>query len=131
MSPEAAAECILIVEPDVLVRHPLAEYLRECGYQVFEAFNAEEARHLLSNSRIAINIVLADVDGPGENGFALAAWIRRSFIPVEIILAGSVAKTVEKAGDLCEEGPVLTKPYAHQFVLDRIRRARAARDRIG
>jgi hypothetical protein len=24
--------CILIVEQDLLVRNPLAEYLRECGY---------------------------------------------------------------------------------------------------
>ena len=23
--------CVMIVEADILVRHPLAEYLRECG----------------------------------------------------------------------------------------------------
>ena len=28
--------CILIVERDLLVRTPLAEYLRECGYLVLE-----------------------------------------------------------------------------------------------
>jgi DNA-binding response OmpR family regulator len=28
--------CILMVEPDVLVRQPIAEYLRECGFKVVE-----------------------------------------------------------------------------------------------
>jgi DNA-binding response OmpR family regulator len=31
------AATVLIVEQDVLVRHPLAEYLRERGYRVVEA----------------------------------------------------------------------------------------------
>ena len=36
--------CILILEADVLVRQPLAAYLRECGYRVLEAASADEAR---------------------------------------------------------------------------------------
>ena len=42
--------CILIVEQDVLVRTPLAEYLRECGYLVLEASSAGEANRTLWNS---------------------------------------------------------------------------------
>jgi DNA-binding response OmpR family regulator len=120
---------ILLVESDVLVRHPLAEYLRECGYQVREASNADEARQVLGDDRISIDILLADIDAPGENGFQLAAWVRRSHPVVQVILAGSVVAATEKAGDLCHDGPTLTKPYEHHFVLDQIRRLRAARDR--
>jgi hypothetical protein len=48
--------------------------------------------------------------------------------------AGSFAKAVEKALDLCEEsavpdGTAVIKPYDHQFVFDKIRRVLAARDR--
>lgn len=35
---------VLVVEHDVLVRHPLAKYLRECGYRVVEAITYDEAR---------------------------------------------------------------------------------------
>jgi hypothetical protein len=41
--------CILIVEQDLLVRTPLAEYLRECGYLMLEASSAGDARTLLED----------------------------------------------------------------------------------
>jgi DNA-binding response OmpR family regulator len=123
--------CILIIDADILVRHPLAEYLRECGYRVVQAANFDEARELFTQRRrrLTIDVVLADADAPGaENAFAFAGWLRANRPDVEIILAGSVGAAAEKAGDLCEEGP-LGKPYDHQLVLDRIRRSLATRDR--
>jgi DNA-binding response OmpR family regulator len=122
-------QCVLIVEPDILIRSPLAEYLRECGYRVLEAVDAAEARTIISDGSMAVDIVLADTAMPGEGGFALAAWIRADHAGIEVILTGSVAKAAEKAADLCQEGPKLTKPYDHQLVLNRIRRSLAARDR--
>lgn len=119
---------IMIVEPDILVRVPLAEYLRECGYQVVEVVSAEEARAVLTELSLPIDIVLADVDRAGE-GFALAAWIRAHHRGVEVVLTGSLAMATEKAGALCEEGPTLTKPYDHQLLLNEIRRRLAARQR--
>jgi DNA-binding response OmpR family regulator len=116
--------CILIVEPDVLVLNPLAEYLRECGYKVLEAFNANEARQILATASISVQIVLADVDGAGNEGFALAREIRTNYPTIDVILAGTIAKAAEKAGDLCEEGPDLAKPYDHRLLLDHIRRMR-------
>lgn len=40
--------CVLLVDAEELVRTPLAQYLRECGYRVLEAIGAEEAQRLLS-----------------------------------------------------------------------------------
>lgn len=116
---------ILLVEADVLVRHALAEYLRGCGYRVAEARNADEARLLLGHDELPIGIVLAQ----GDSGFELAAWIRTNHPGIQVILAGSVARATEKAGDLCEDGPALTMPYEHKFVLERIRRLLAAKKR--
>lgn len=121
--------CILVVEPDGLVRSPLAQYLRDCGYKVLEAVNAEEARQLLRNSEWGIDVVLSEVDSLGESAFRLATWIRGNYPKIVVILAGTVAKAAEKAGDLCDEGPTLSKPYDHRIVLDRIRRLLAARKR--
>jgi CheY-like chemotaxis protein len=120
---------ILIADSDILVRNPLAEYLRECGYSVLEASSAGEARTIISESDVSIDAVLIDITGPGEGGFALASWIRADYPQIEVALAGTVDKATEKAGDLCREGPALSKPYEHQFVLDHIRRLFAARDR--
>jgi DNA-binding NtrC family response regulator len=125
----ARQDCILIVEPDLLVRHPLAEYLRECGYRVLEATSADEARQLLTDGSMSIDIVFADVDAPGGSGFALAGWMRANHPAIDVILAGTVARATEKAEDLCEEGPTASKPYDHQLLLDHIRRSLAARDR--
>jgi DNA-binding response OmpR family regulator len=122
---------ILVVDADILVRHPLAEYLRECGYRVVQAANLDEARKLFTQPRrrLTIDVVLAEVGAPGaENAFAFAAWVRANRTGVEVILAASVDAAVEKAGELCDEEP-LSKPYDHQLVLDRIRRSLAARDR--
>lgn len=120
-------ERILIAEADVLVRHQLAEYLRECGYSVAEACNADEAVLLLEQNELPIHILLA----AAQNGFMLSTWVRENRQDVEVILAGSVERATEKAGALCEEGPTLRMPYEHKFVLERIRRLTATRARRG
>ena len=121
--------CILIVEADELVRAPLAEYLRECGYRVLEAVNAREARQLLTKGEWGIDVVLCEVESLGENGFSLGTWVRRNHPRIALILAGSVARAAEKAGELCEDGPLLSKPYDHRIVLERIKSLLAARKR--
>ena len=120
--------CILLVERDIIVRSPLAEYIRECGYRVLEAVNTIEARELLGKAD-DITLVLADADAPVEGGFVLRAWIRENYPDIDVMLAGSVTKAVEKAGDICRDGPAVSKPYHHQFVLDTIQSLLAARDR--
>ena len=41
--PAAPPETILFVEDETLVRLDMAEFLRECGYRVYEAGTAKEA----------------------------------------------------------------------------------------
>jgi DNA-binding NtrC family response regulator len=120
---------ILVVEPEILIRHPLAEYLRECGLEVVEAVNPDEARRIIIDGAKTVHVVLADVKSWGESGFALASWIRANGPQIEVALAGTLAKTVEKAGALCGEGTPLSKPYDHQLVHDHIRRLLAAKER--
>jgi DNA-binding response OmpR family regulator len=121
--------CVLLVDAEELVRTPVAEYLRECGYRVLEAINSEEAQRLLSEGSQAIDIVLADIQTLGGTGFAFAAWVRQKKPGLRVLSAGTIAAAARTAGDLCEEDPPLRKPYDHQVVLDRIRRLLAERDR--
>jgi DNA-binding response OmpR family regulator len=119
---------VLMVESDVLVRQPIAEYLRHCGYKVIEARDTDEALLILTSG--GIDIVLADVQAAGNlDGFGLARWIRKNQSSVKVILAGTVASEAKEAGNLCEEGPQLMKPYDPQNLVNQIKRALAARDR--
>lgn len=120
---------VLIVESDILVRHPLAEYLRECGYRVIETVNVNEAREFIASQTTKVDVVLVEVLAAGKGGFILADWIRRQHSSIKVVLAGTVTKVVQEAGDLCEDGPSLTKPYSHQLVLDHIRRSLARKRR--
>lgn len=121
--------CVLLVDAEELVRAPLAQYLRECGYRVLEAINSKEAQTLLSKGPQTVDIVLVDIQTLQDSGFALAAWVRENKPGVRVLLAGTIAAAARRAGDLCEEEPPIRKPYDHQLVLDRIRRLLAERDR--
>lgn len=124
----AGQATVLLIENDIVVRHPLAEYLRECGFTVIEVTNGTEARVVLLAPELTIDVVLADMNAP-ESGFALYQWIRKNNPAAEIILSATVEKAVEKAGALCNEGPALARPYDHHLVLDHIRQALARRGR--
>lgn len=124
--------CILMLDSDVASRQPIAEYLRECGYKVLEAIDTDEATAILSKEGVEIDILLADVAAAGKlDGFGFASWVRKNRPEIRIILVGTVTSEAMKAADLCEETPHLTKPYHRQFLIDRVKRLIAARDRNG
>ena len=121
---------LLLVDGDVLVRHALAEYLRECGYRVIEAASSDEAVTVLGEASVPVELVLADARCTGSmDGFALARHIREAWPGTDVVLAGSASRATEEAAKLCDEGPGLGRPYDHRLVLDRIKRLLAARKR--
>ena len=120
-------ETILLVEDEVLVRMPIAQYLRDCGYKVVEAVNADEAMTVLMHKETVVDIVFSDIEMPGAiDGFGLAKWIREHRAGLDVLLAGTVPRAVDNAKELCEEGPV-PKPYDAQIVHNHIKRLLAAR----
>jgi DNA-binding NtrC family response regulator len=118
---------VLLVEGDIVIRHPLAEYLRSCGFTVLEAATGDEAKTLISSDSVQVSVVLADMTTAGS-GFALRHWVWERGNDMQVILAGSTEKAVQQAGDLCKDGPALTKPWDHRLVLDEIKRGLARRD---
>ena len=116
------APIILLVEANALTRMAVAGYLRECGYQVAEADGAAEARRLLQ-AGAAPQVAFIDLDVSGEfDGFGLAQWIRAERPDVKVLLTSGVRRTAKTAGDLCEHGPHLAKPYEHSDLESQIRR---------
>jgi CheY-like chemotaxis protein len=91
-----------VVEDDVLVRIPIAQYLRDCGYKVIEAVDADEAMVVLLYRETVLDVVLSDIEMPGSvDGFGLAKWIREHRPGLDVILAGTVPREAERAKELC------------------------------
>lgn len=123
-------QTILVVEDEVLIRLVIAEYLRECGYKVHEAANANEAVTVLQSPDVSIDVVFSDVIMPGEvDGFGLARWVRANRPEIQVILTSGIDRSAEVAGMLCEAGPLLDKPYEPQGVVERIKQLRAKAER--
>src|SRR5437660_1280842 len=126
-----SGETVLVVEDEVLIRLVISEYLRDCGYRVIEAASADEAVLVLKQTDLIIDVVLSDVEMPGSmDGFGLARWVREHRTGLQVILAGSPKRAADAAGDLCEQGPDLAKPYEPQIAVDRIRQLLAKRSRV-
>ena len=121
LEPEDSAAnrpCILIVEDEVLTRIAAAEYLRDCGFTVVEAANAEEARSVL-NSRAFIDLVFTDIQMPGEmDGRSLAGWLARQKPNVPVILTSARLE-----GDSTSRGQrrFIRKPYQLSDIEKQIR----------
>ena len=119
---DASPQTVLVVEDEVLIRLVIAEYLRECGYRVHEAVNAEEAILILQAPEVSIDIVFSDVEMPGDmDGFGLARWVRANLPEIQVILTSGAERSADIAGTLCEAGPLMKKPYHTQAVVDRIK----------
>lgn len=113
---------VLLVESSALMRMAIAAYLRECGYVVTEADNPTEARQLLEAGTQA-DVAFIDLEGTGQiDGFGLAHWIRKTRPDLKVLLTSGARRAAEAAGDLCEQGPHLAKPYAHRDLEAQIRR---------
>ena len=110
----------MVVEPDVLVRMTISDYLRECGYRVVEALTGEDALRIL-NAGVKVDTILSAVKLHGAiDGFALAQRIRQGFGGVEVILTTGYAMTAKKAGELCDQGAG-KRPYHPDLIVERLK----------
>ena len=119
---------ILVVDGEVLIRAEIAAYLRDCAYRVIEVGDSDEALAVLRQPDLSIDTMLTDAELSGSlDGFGLAQWVRQNRPEVQIVIAATPNRAASAAGKLCEEGPLLTKPYDPQVLENRIRQLLAAR----
>jgi DNA-binding response OmpR family regulator len=111
---------VMVVEPDVLVRMSIAEYLRDCGYQVIEGVSAADVWAVLDIGR-PVHVVMVDVKlGSDSEGFVLASQIRQTHRNIDVILTSGIAGAAQESAGLCEDGPI-KKPYDPKDVEARIK----------
>ena len=111
---------VLVVEDETMVRMPIAEYLRDCGYNVLEAANASEAIAAM-DAEESISLVFSDIRMPGSmDGLALAEWFQSHYPSVPVLLTsgyngGRTLPAASVAGNRFIE-----KPYSQTQVARRI-----------
>lgn len=121
--PQQQSDSVLVLDGDVLVRHAIADYLRNCGYVVIEAATTDEAVIVIQREALAVNAVLCDAKAPGRmNAFEFRVWAQTRRKDLQIALAGNIEAAAQKAAELCDEGPQLARPYDPQSVVSYIRK---------
>jgi two-component system, response regulator PdtaR len=100
---------VLIVEDEFLIRLNAAEMVRELGFEVLEAVDADHAIVLLETTA-DIAIVFTDIQMPGPvDGLGLLAIIRNRWPPIALMVtSGQIEPAVE---DLPAGARFLAKPY--------------------
>ena len=128
LASETSLYSVLIVDGDIVSRHVIADFLRHCAYLVVEAANVDEALIALGEPTLSIDVIMCDVSILGsQRCFELVNWVRVNRPELEVKLAGGVETAAETAAKLCDTGPMLTRPYEPQAIVDYIKRLRASR----
>jgi DNA-binding response OmpR family regulator len=115
-----ARPVVIVLEPEILVRMTIAEFLRDCGYKVIEGAVSEDLWSVIkSGSRLDVVFTEVRLANDGD-GFELARRLRTDHPGIDVILTSSVPDAAEKSKNLCEEGP-MKKPYRSEEVANRIK----------
>ena len=113
---------ILVVDDDCALLDIAEEIIGDC-YDVILAQSGVQALEILS-SQAAPELILLDIDMPGMDGFETLNHIRKkeslSMVPV-VFLTGITDSTAELAGLSHGAQDYITKPFARDNLLTRIR----------
>ena len=111
---------IVVVEDEATQRQLLADYLSGQNFRV-SAVDGGAALHRLVE-REAPALVLLDVHLPGEDGFALARWLREKSGRTGIIMVTAATETVDRVVGL-ETGAddYIAKPFEPRELLARVK----------
>lgn len=116
--PARRRPCILVVEDELLIRLMTSEELRDAGYGVIEACNADEALVVLG-SGVHVDLVFTDVRMPGStDGLGLLGYINTNFQTLPVILtSGHLTSQEARASGAVN---FLAKPYLLEMVVSAV-----------
>jgi DNA-binding NtrC family response regulator len=109
-----------VVEDELLIRTMVSDELRDAGYDVVEAFNADEAL-LLLKSPLRVDLIISDVRMPGSlDGMGLLAAVRETQPKLPVIITSGH----QDPGAAIAEGATyfLAKPYSIWTIMNAVHR---------
>ena len=118
---------VLVVEDELLIRLMLSEELRDAGFDIIEAFNADEAVVVLSS--MTPDLIITDVRMPGSlDGVGLLALIRETSPTLPVIITSAHMQPTIAISDGATQ--FLAKPYAFETVVNAVKNELANLQRI-
>jgi DNA-binding response OmpR family regulator len=111
---------IVVVEDEATQRRLLVDYLTRQHYRVSGLDGGTALRRLVERELPAL--VMLDVGLPGEDGFALARWLREKSARIGIIMVTAASDTVDRVVGL-ETGAddYIAKPFEPRELLARVK----------
>jgi two-component system phosphate regulon response regulator OmpR len=111
---------IVVVEDEPVQRRMLADYLARQNFRVSSLADGAALRRFVARELPAV--VMLDVGLPGEDGFALARWLREKSGRVGIIMVTAAGDTVDRVVGL-ESGAddYIAKPFEPRELLARVK----------
>ena len=114
-------ETILVVEDNEAVREFTVELLRELGYRVLKAANAEEALRLAEQER-AIDLMITDVVMPGMTGPQLATHLQSVKEGIRVLYASGYTEDVVGHRGVLDPGfQYIPKPFSPEALAAKVR----------
>ena len=115
---ETVPACILVVEDEFLIRLMISELMRDAGYRVIEASDADEGVDII-RSGVHLDLVFSDIRMPGSmDGLGFLLWVKstKPDLPVIITSAHGDPVTATK----CGAAHFVRKPYNIDVVVNLI-----------
>ena len=110
---------VLIVEDDEVARTKLAGYLETAGHRVSEAVDGRELRQVMVSD--PVDLVLLDINLPGEDGLDLTRFIRANSDVGIILVTGRTDDIDRILGLEIGADDYITKPFNPRELLARVK----------
>jgi PAS domain S-box-containing protein len=121
-APLGNGETILVVDDEPVVLEFADSVLRNAGYRVLAAVQAEQALRMLAAEGDDVALVLTDLVMPGMGGRALGEALARVAAGVPVLYcSGYTGDEVTQRGLIAEGADFIQKPFTPEELLQRIR----------
>ena len=118
----SGSETILVVEDDPPVAAVVAISLKQAGYTVLEAANADQALDVVRRHEAPIDLLLTDVVMPGRNGRELTSDISKMRREIRVLyMSGYSDDVILRRGIESNSVPFIQKPFSTAELAAKVR----------
>lgn len=111
---------VLLVEDDMILSKELKQQLQNEGFEVDSVYDGNIAEKMIRQNKY--DLILADINIPGQNGYELVRGMRQQQITIPVIMLTAFGEIGDKLeGFDCGADDYITKPFFFKELLARIK----------